>query len=137
MRTAVVGMALAVSACGFFRPPCGEVAKAVCTIGDEGEACAALNGVRRSDEPAQRACEDVLPVAKAYAADPAGGRGAWEAAVPKLAVAGYQAKARTISEKLKSFGGAGGRTVEKLEDAHRLADDARAKAAEAVFQNAR
>lgn len=136
MRVVAIVIAVSVSACGFFQPPCAQVAKAICSIGDEGEACAALNNVRRNDEPAQRACEGVLPAAQAYAADPSAGKGGWDAVAGQLEIAGYQRRTRTISEKLKQAGGTAGKTVQKLEDANRLAEESRANGAEDALRNA-
>jgi hypothetical protein len=125
---ALVLACLLLSAC---TKPCTKVARAVCDVGSEGDACAFVLSIERGDANGQALCAEVLPAAERIGESPA----EWIAARAVLARGGFQADARKgrIDEKLKSAGGAGGRVVEQAGQLYERIERERTEAAERVL----
>jgi hypothetical protein len=138
MRTLSLVLLLALAGCSeFFHPPCDKLARAVCDVGSEGDACAFLLNVKRDDRHAQSVCEGLVPAAQALQANQNGPdeRAAWVAARSRLQPLGLVANDRAgrIDEKLKAAGGTAGRLVEKAEGAFHEGEAKTTEGAERAF----
>lgn len=138
MRILVLLLALTAGCSRYFNPPCQQVAKAVCDVGGEGDSCAFVLNLKRDDARAQALCEQILPSAKAIAADPQGARAGWSEARGRLGELGFAPDPRKnrIEEKLKAAGGQAGRLVEKIEDAYEAGEKNRVDGAERALEGA-
>ncbi len=109
---------------GFFTPPCTTLARVICNLPDQGDACAFVLDRGRGDDRAQGVCKAVLPAAKALQKDgsSAEAQAGWAAAREKLDGLGMQANPNqgSLANKVKAWGGLPGRTVQRLENANQL-----------------
>lgn len=121
LRPAVPLVVALFAGCAFFNPPCTRLAKIVCDLPTEGDACAFVLGIGRNDATGQALCSDLLPAASEHARDRSdvAAKAEWQHARAELEREGFRPNPRAgrIDERLKAVGGAGGRVVEGLENA--------------------
>ena len=119
MRSLLLLCAVMVSGCDWFSPPCMKVAKVICNVGSEGDACAFALNVERGDENSQAVCKQVLPAAQVLALEPQSqeAKNGWAESRTALEAIGLQPDPTkgSIERKLKATGGLGGRLVDEYE----------------------
>lgn len=100
--------------CSFLQSPCDKVASSICSIPGEEESCRFLKSAKSANEPLQKACMRLEPVASNYAGDPNSifNKARWVAGRVELAALGFvgEVTAKRPAEKLEAAG-------EKLEEA--------------------
>jgi hypothetical protein len=137
MRRLSLFLALVIGGCGWMTPPCAKLAKPVCDVGSEGDACAFVMNLDRNDEHAQAICKQITPAATALAQDPksAEALAEWKTARVSLAALGLvtDVTRSRIDEKLKRANGIGGRLVDQAEKNSALGESQTAEGAERAF----
>lgn len=126
MRWFPMALVVLLAGCDFFSPPCAKVARKVCSVESEGDACAFLLHVDKGDKNAQDVCYGIKPAAYALAEDPMSGpaREGWKTAREQLATLGFATDPmrNRIETKLKRAGGTAGKIVESIETNNALGE---------------
>jgi hypothetical protein len=140
MRWLSLTVVVLLAGCDWFTPPCTKLARKVCDVGSEGDACAFLLNIQKDDERAQTMCNGLAVAGAELAAAPgsAEARKAWAESREKLAELGFKtdaAKGR-IENKLKAAGGTAGKMVESLEKNMELGEKKITEEAEKLLDSA-